>query len=98
MFKVMYKNRVEIFIYIYTIDCFQFYYYVGISDIITKLFLFGIILIMFCLCYKTIVSRCDDLLFRLMRWILASTIISIFSAWLFREQSLMYLKNALQSD
>lgn len=89
MFKVMYKNRVEIYIYIYTIVCFQFYKYIGLNIAVTKFLLFAIIPLMFGICWKTIMLRHQSPLFRLMRWILFSTAFSMVSAWVFREQPLM---------
>lgn len=83
------KIYVYIYIYIYTLIVFLFYDYVGFNNQITKIFLFITIMLMMVLSFKTIILKKQNLLFRIMRLILISTFCSMFSSWIFREQSLM---------
>lgn len=78
-----------VLIIIYTIISFQFYSYAGFSDTVIKLPLFLTIPIMFAICWKTFISKNTNKLFCIIRDIIIITILSIFSAYIFWDQSIV---------
>lgn len=93
----MLYNRIEkdwtrkewVLIIIYTVISFQFYLYAGFNNTIIKLPVFLTIPIMFVFCWKTFINHTNNKLFQLMKWIIISTVISIFSAYVFWGQSII---------
>ena len=78
-----------VLIILYTIISFQFYSYAGFSNTMIKLPLFLTVPVMFAICWKTFISKNANKLFRIMRGIIIITILSIFSAYLFWDQSIV---------
>ena len=76
-------------IILYTLVSFQFYSYAGLNNTVIKLPLFLTVPIMFAICWKTFISKNANKLFRIMRGIIIITILSIFSAYLFWNQSIV---------
>lgn len=84
------NSRKQLFIVlIYIIVSFRFFQYTGMNDDLQKFFQMLSVPFMFVVCRDSIFkSKSPNVLFNIMRWILFSLIISIFSAWLFWGQSL----------
>ena len=76
-------------IILYTLISFQFYFYAGFSNTMIKLPLFLTVPIMFAICWKTLFSKNANKLFHIMRGVIIVTILSIFSAYIFRNQSIV---------
>ncbi len=75
-------------ILLFCIVSFRFYNYIGFSNTVQKMPQFAAIALMVVYCYKELFSSGNKTsLFRVMQWIVFSLFISIFSAWIFWDQS-----------
>lgn len=78
------------FVLCYILISFKFYNYVGFSNNLTKLPQFLSIPVMFIICWNILFKiKSPHPLFRAMRWIVFSLVISIISSWLFWNQPIM---------
>lgn len=75
---------------IFIMVSYQFCNYVGFSNTLKKLPQMLSVPLMFAVCWKPLfMIKNSNSLFRTMRWIIISLMVSIFSAWIFWNQSLM---------
>lgn len=80
----------EVFLYVYTLIALQLYSYVGFGKYLCLIPALAIIPIMVLVCWRTFFATNTPPLFNLMRWIWIVTFFSMFMAWLFRGQALIY--------
>lgn len=85
-------------IILYTIISFRFYSYFGFSNTVLKFPQFISVFIMFFICRKAFIQKNENKFYCLMRGILLITFISIFSAYIFHNQSVMLGYRATASN
>ena len=74
----------------FALCAFQLYSYVGFGKYMCKLPLLAIIPITVFVCRKTVFRTGMPQLFNLMRWLWIVTFFSMFMAWMFRDQSVIF--------